>query len=124
MHYENCSFNGIFLCMVSGIDHCRNSSYKIFGDWMVTIEGSVTSRGITLAGISINSTKFKNRDWECVNFGFIYGCTWASFQIRKIAGCACAGNAGNVSPGHRRLAIPTCITARASRTCRDACRDC
>ena len=27
---------------------------------------------------------------------------WASCQIRKIAGCACAGNAGNVSP-HRRL---------------------
>ena len=43
--------------------------------------------------------------------------TWASCQIRKIAGCACAGNAGN------GLAIPTCITARAWRTCRDACRD-
>ena len=27
---------------------------------------------------------------------------WASYQIRKIAGCACAGNAGNVFP-HRRL---------------------
>ena len=26
-------------------------------------------------------------------------------------------------PRHRGLAIPTCITARASRTCRDACRD-
>ena len=26
-------------------------------------------------------------------------------------------------PRHRRWAIPTCITARASRTCRDACRD-
>ena len=26
-------------------------------------------------------------------------------------------------PHHRGLAIPTCITARASRTCRDACRD-
>ena len=26
-------------------------------------------------------------------------------------------------PRQRRLAIPTCITARASRTCRDACRD-
>ena len=25
---------------------------------------------------------------------------WASYQIRKIAGCACAGNAGNVFP-HR-----------------------
>ena len=26
---------------------------------------------------------------------------WASYQIRKIAGCACAGNAGNVSPCRR-----------------------
>ena len=26
-------------------------------------------------------------------------------------------------PCHRGLAIPTCFTARASRTCRDACRD-
>ena len=25
-------------------------------------------------------------------------CLWASYQIRKIATCACAGNAGNVSP--------------------------
>ena len=25
---------------------------------------------------------------------------WASYQIRKIAGCACAGNAGNVFPGN------------------------
>ena len=39
-------------------------------------------------------------------------------QIRKIAGCACVGNAGNVFP-----ATATCVTARASRTCRDACRD-
>ena len=35
------------------------------------------------------------------------GCThcsasaWASYQIRKIAGCACAGNAGNVFPRRR-----------------------
>ena len=54
--------------------------------------------------------------------------TWASYQIRKIAGCACTGNAGNVSPatnfkGNRLLAIPACITARLWRTCRDACRD-
>ena len=53
---------------------------------------------------------------------------WTSYQIRKIVGCACAGNAGNVFPASdfKRncwLAIPTCITARASRTCRDACRD-
>ena len=28
-------------------------------------------------------------------------CAWASYQIRKIAGCACAGNAGNVFPRRR-----------------------
>ena len=48
---------------------------------------------------------------------------WASCQIRKIASCACAGNAGNVFPRHHALAIPTCITACAWRTCSDACRD-
>ena len=52
----------------------------------------------------------------------------ASYQIRKVVGCACAGNAGNLFPATifkriRFLAIPACITARASRTCRDACRD-
>ena len=41
---------------------------------------------------------------------------WASYQIRKIVGCACAGNAGNVFPatdfkGNRYLAIPACIMA-------------
>ena len=29
--------------------------------------------------------------------------SWASYQIRKIAGCACAGNAGNISPRRRHL---------------------
>ena len=34
--------------------------------------------------------------WNC----FALRCLvpWASYQIRKIVGCACAGNAGNVSP--------------------------
>ena len=72
-------------------------------------------------------------DGECALFAFIDYCdvithAWASYQTRKIAGCACAGNAGNVYPatdfkGNPQLAISTCITARASRTCRDACRD-
>ena len=46
----------------------------------------------------------------------------ACCQICKIAGCACAGIAGNVSPPPG-LAIPICITTRAWRTCRKACRD-
>ena len=52
----------------------------------------------------------------------------ASCQIRKIAGCTCALNDGNVFPapdfkGNHYLAIPACITARASSTCCDICRD-
>ena len=52
--------------------------------------------------------------------------TWASYQI---AGCAWAGNVGNVFPttdfkGNCKLTIPVCIRACASRTCYDACRDC
>ena len=38
---------------------------------------------------------------------------WASYKIRKSAGCACAGNAGNVFPATAGKAIPKCITARA-----------
>ena len=54
--------------------------------------------------------------------------TWTFYQIRKIAGWACAGNPGTLSlptdfKGNGQLAIPACITASASRTCRDACRD-
>ena len=38
--------------------------------------------------------------WNCGEFlRFFY--PWASYQIRKIAGCACAGNAGNVFPRRR-----------------------
>ena len=58
----------------------------------------------------------------------IYCARWAFYQICKIAGCACAGNAGSVFPstdfkGNRWSPIPVCITTRASRTCYDACRD-
>ena len=54
---------------------------------------------------------------------------WDSCQISKIAGCACAGNAGNVFPGSRpqtkpRVSDPSMQHASASRTCRDACWDC
>ena len=53
---------------------------------------------------------------------------WASYQIRNIAGCACAGNTGKDFPAtnfnrNHLLAIPAYIPARASRTCHDECRD-
>ena len=45
--------------------------------------------------------------------------TWASYQIHKIGGCACAGNARNDFfaldfKGNCMLEIPACITARSS----------
>ena len=40
--------------------------------------------------------------WQWIKFiGFPLLNSWASYQIRKIAGCACAGNAGNVFPRRR-----------------------
>ena len=58
----------------------------------------------------------------------MYPRSWASYQIRQIAGCVCARNAGKVFPttdfnGNPKLGIRACSTARTSRTCRDACRD-
>ena len=54
------------------------------------------------------------------NYSSIPSLQWASYQIRKIAGCACAGNAGNVFPRRRLQKKPlvsdpgmhhgTCVT--------------
>ena len=39
---------------------------------------------------------------SCGQYCLLTDCyQWASYQIRKIAGCACAGNAGNVFPRRR-----------------------
>ena len=53
--------------------------------------------------------------------------SWDSCHIQNNVSCPCMGNTGNVFPatdsrGSRYLAIPICITARASRTYRDAYR--
>ena len=42
-----------------------------------------------------------NANNHVVCFDQIFVLPWASYQIRKIAGCACAGNAGNVFPRRR-----------------------
>ena len=53
-----------------------------------------------------------------------YIAIWASYQIRKIAGCACAGNAGNVFPRRRFQRKPLVGDPGMHHgTCRDACRD-
>ena len=48
---------------------------------------------------------------------FVWGrVTWASCQIRKIAGCACAGNAGNVFP-RQRLQWKTLVSDSGMHHC-------
>ena len=64
--------------------------------------------------------------WDVTSYCKTASCLvsiWASYQIRNIAGCTCAGNAGNVFPRRRLQRKPACITARASRTCHNACHD-
>ena len=41
-------------------------------------------------------------DMALVISSFFYSFEWASYQIRKVVGCGCAGNVGNVFP-HNRL---------------------
>ena len=47
---------------------------------------------------------------------------WASYQIRELRVVHAPGMPRTQFSHHRGLKIPTCITARASRTCRNACR--
>ena len=72
---------------------------------------------------AVDSAVSENSAWT-----YFVNREWVSYRIRKIAGCACAGNARNVFlatdfKGNRQLAIPACITARVSHTCRNACRE-
>ena len=82
----------------------------------------ISGNGVSLMLQNISKSKDKEDIGMETHFH-----SWASYQIRKIAGWVRAGNAGNDFPadfkGNSWLAIPACITARASRTCRDECRD-
>ena len=43
-----------------------------------------------------HTSRYLAETWGCDCMDTLF--PWASYQIRKIAGCACAGNAGNVFP--------------------------
>ena len=65
--------------------------------------------------VSLQLPQVEIEDWSS-----IISFQWASYQMRKIAGCACAGNAGNVFPRHQlhrkllvidlRMHHGTCVT--------------
>ena len=65
---------------------------------------------------------FQKRYRTCLSHKSSFGSSysekawWASYQMHKIAGCACAGKdfSATNSKGNPQLATPACITARAS----------
>ena len=74
----------------------------------------------TILSFKIMPLKISNRRSFCLfpnmlgGYSHLPATCWASYQIRKIAGCTCAGNAGNVSPSPR-VSDPdmhhgTCVT--------------
>ena len=52
-----------------------------------------------------NHKKIKHNNIMWIYYG-IYRMSWASYQTRKIAGCACAGNAGNVFTAYFGSVVP------------------
>ena len=60
----------------------------------------------------------------CIN-NYIYGplTRYVKLQVEHAPGMPGKFSPAAVFRGNRYLAIPACITARAWRTCRDACRD-
>ena len=57
-------------------------------------------------------------EWEVTSYF-----PWASYQVRKIASCACTGDVGDVFLVPSRLSDTACIMARMWCTCPDKCRD-
>ena len=82
----------------------RNSWYTLqyfairyFMNWNVTHESIIFWTVFTFNRNSLPNPATNSKPYPLVTVSL----TWASYQIRKIAGCACAGNAGNVFPRRR-----------------------
>ena len=91
--------------------------------WKVWIRSIKNKLKISENYIKCNNVGYSNI--EHVKFVIDRLVQWASYQIRNIAGCACAGNAGNVFP-RRRLQRKPLVSDPGMHhgTCgHDACRD-
>ena len=78
--------------------------------------------------MTLSQELWLNRAQLSWNFHWKDVLPWASYQINDIAGCACAGNAGNVPPPPPPPPPPHRIQRKPRVTdpgmCRDAWRDC
>ena len=82
----------IFLCYFFPIWFCGHYD-RILKAWAIHL----IIRQV-LSMLTSNHWKFEQ---HIILLFILHRRPWASYQIRKIAGCACAGNAGNVFPRRR-----------------------
>ena len=98
--YKGCSLYTYFLVLRPNARHKRerwSRTMQWIWERMLKTWTTWLPRLLLLPGVG----GYYNR--ACCPGGHNWGCypstlPWASYQIRKIAGCACAGNAGNVFP--------------------------
>ena len=109
-------------CFIACLSFCLYTRSSILFT-MIIVHHVSLHQNETTTGPLTRQTHHCNQAWmsNCIFIYFLL--EWASYQIRKIADCACAGNAGNVFPATPGQRFPTCITAHAWRTWLDACRD-
>ena len=74
-----------------------------------------TNRFARLLHVRFLQNRYQEKQIYCLPHGPL--ARYANLRVRMRRECR------ERFPRHHRQAIPTCITARASRTCRDACRD-
>ena len=108
-------YRALFMCKNIETEYSRHfprfKRYELASDWWKWSQNSMQSmmwrqyvRHQHHHFISINSLWASDVIWRCKTllsvmvFGQFNSNPWACYQIRKIAGCACAGNAGNVFP--------------------------
>ena len=105
---SHCLWKHYFVCVVKYVKHlykgetfnvhtCITFTHKHFYkyiDALRTYQQNIRSLGLFWSAALRYTRTFRS--------GYERTCyPWASYQIRKIAGCACAGNAGNVFPRRR-----------------------
>ena len=80
-----------------GLDHCAICNRSIdVGSWIWCRHWIAISQTVFKDPVFIIMSMTFDVSEQCNHFYLLQFLQWGSYQICKIAGCACAGNAGNV----------------------------
>ena len=97
--FTGCHSSTAFLhCVICAILHVKNSKATYIQNKNRIFFLLLTELVCQLNPTVLCMIQIKTLDILCTSRMFV---PWASYQIYKIAGCACAGDAGNVFPRRR-----------------------